>query len=70
MVVDMVGSKSKIVRRPLPENDPRQRQPNIALAKKQLGWEPRTQLKEGLTRTIAYFEKLIAEHDTKDIMAR
>ena len=39
----------------------RQRQPNIALAKKELGWEPRTQLKEGLGKTFAYFEKLLAE---------
>ncbi|MEI9804210.1 MAG: UDP-glucuronic acid decarboxylase family protein [Pseudolabrys sp.] len=70
MIIDMVGAKSKIVRRPLPENDPRQRQPNIALAKKHLDWEPRTQLTEGLARTIAYFEKLLAEHDTKEILAR
>jgi UDP-glucuronate decarboxylase len=54
----------------LPENDPRQRQPDIALAKKHLDWAPRTQLKEGLVRTIAYFEKLLAEHDVKEILAR
>src|SRR5476651_1528364 len=69
MVIKMVGAKSKIVRRPLPENDPRQRQPNIALAKKHLSWEPKTQLKEGLTRTITYFEKLFAENDTRKILA-
>ena len=60
MIIEMVGARSKIVRRPLPENDPRQRQPNIELAKKHLSWEPRTQLKEGLTRTIAYFENMLA----------
>ncbi len=61
MIVEMIGARSKIVRRPLPENDPRQRQPDIALAKKNLSWEPRTQLKEGLARTVAYFEKLLSD---------
>ena len=70
MIIEMIGARSKIVRRPLPENDPRQRQPNISLAKEKLSWEPRTQLKEGLARTIAYFEKLLAENDTKEILAR
>jgi UDP-glucuronate decarboxylase len=69
-IIEMIGAKSKIVRRPLPENDPRQRQPNIALAKKHLSWEPRTQLKEGLARTISYFEKLLAENATREILAR
>jgi len=68
IIIEMVGAGSKIVRRPLPENDPRQRQPNISLAKKQLGWEPRTQLKEGLARTIAYFEKLLAEKNMREIL--
>ena len=67
-IVDMVGAKSKIVRRPLPENDPRQRQPNIARAKAELGWEPRTQLQEGLKRTIDYFEKLFAKHGTRETL--
>jgi len=66
----MIGTGSKIVRRPLPENDPRQRQPNISLAKRQLSWEPRTQLKEGLGRTIAYFEKLLAESSTRQILTK
>lgn len=70
MIIDMIGANSKIVRLPLPENDPRQRQPNIALAKKQLSWEPRTQLKEGLGRTIAYFEKLLAESNTRQILTK
>jgi UDP-glucuronate decarboxylase len=69
-VISMIGARSKIVRRPLPENDPRQRQPDISLAKRQLSWEPRTQLKEGLTRTIAYFDKLLAEPGMREILMR
>ena len=68
-IVEMIGARSKIVRRPLPENDPRQRQPDIALAKKQLSWEPRTQLKEGLARTVAYFEKLLSDGNIRDALA-
>ncbi|HYD08004.1 MAG TPA: SDR family NAD-dependent epimerase/dehydratase, partial [Reyranella sp.] len=50
------GSRSKLVERPLPADDPTQRQPNIALAQQQLGgWQPTVQLDEGLRRTIAYF---------------
>jgi len=56
MVIDMTGSKSKLVAKPLPADDPRQRQPNIALAKRALGWEPRIPLEDGLKLTIAYFD--------------
>jgi UDP-glucuronate decarboxylase len=49
------------VSRPLPADDPRQRQPDIAKARHVLGWTPRTPLKEGLVRTIAYFEALLQE---------
>jgi UDP-glucuronate decarboxylase len=62
MVIDLVGSRSKIVHGPLPDNDPKQRQPDISLARELLGWKPRVALKEGLTRTIAYFERLLSEH--------
>lgn len=55
-VIGLTGSKSKIIYRPLPEDDPLQRQPDIALAKERLGWEPKTQLEEGLKRTIEYFK--------------
>ena len=55
-VIELIGSTSKIVYLPLPEDDPLQRQPNIALAKERLGWEPKTQLEEGLERTIEYFK--------------
>jgi len=57
-VIALTGSRSKIVYRPLPEDDPLQRRPNIALAKKQLGWEPQIQLEEGLKRTIEYFKNI------------
>ncbi len=55
-VIELTGSTSKIVYLPLPEDDPLQRQPNITLAKERLGWEPKTQLEEGLARTIEYFK--------------
>jgi UDP-glucuronate decarboxylase len=59
-VIALTGSKSKIAHKPLPQDDPRQRQPDIAKAKTHLGWAPKIELKEGLTRTIAYFEKMLA----------
>lgn len=55
MVLRKVGGKSKIVHRELPSDDPRQRQPDIALAKRLLGWEPKVPLEQGIERTIAYF---------------
>jgi len=61
LVIELTGSKSKIVHRPLPENDPRQRRPDISRAQEQLSWAPKIPLKEGLTRTIAYFDKLLGE---------
>ena len=60
-VLEMTGSKSKLVFRELPTDDPQQRQPDISLAKKELGWEPTVPLREGLHHTIDYFEKLFAE---------
>ncbi|HTR80581.1 MAG TPA: UDP-glucuronic acid decarboxylase family protein [Bacteroidota bacterium] len=56
-IVALVKSKSKIVFKPLPEDDPRVRQPNISKAKEKLGWEPKVNRKEGLLRTIEYFRK-------------
>ena len=58
-VIDLTNSNSKIVRMPLPPDDPTQRQPNIELAKKELDWEPKIQLNEGLIKTISYFESII-----------
>lgn len=54
-VIELTNSKSKIIRMPLPSDDPMQRQPNIELAKKELQWEPKIQLREGLIKTIDYF---------------
>jgi UDP-glucuronate decarboxylase len=62
-VIDLTGSASRIVERPLPEDDPRQRQPDIAKARAVLGWAPKVPLREGLVRTIAYFEELLREGD-------
>lgn len=58
-VIAMTCSKSKIIHKPLPHDDPKQRQPDIELAKTKLGWEPRISLEDGLKPTIAYFNSLI-----------
>jgi UDP-glucuronate decarboxylase len=58
-VIQLTGSKSRLIYRPLPEDDPMQRQPDITLAKKELGWEPKIPLDEGLERTINYFRQVI-----------
>lgn len=63
-VIDLTGSASKMVHKPLPQDDPRQRQPDITRAKEQLDWEPSIKLRDGLTKTIAYFDGLLAEMDT------
>ena len=58
-VISITGSKSKIVYKPLPQDDPTQRKPVITLAKEELGWEPKIMLDEGLKKTISYFESVI-----------
>ncbi|MBW6502082.1 MAG: SDR family oxidoreductase [Bacteroidales bacterium] len=58
-IIRMTGSKSKIIYLPLPEDDPRQRQPDITLARKTLGWNPKVGLDEGLAITIDYFRKVL-----------
>ncbi len=60
-VVELTGSRSQIVHLPLPQDDPRQRQPDITKAKRLLQWQPQTPLKDGLTATIAYFEQLLRD---------
>jgi UDP-glucuronate decarboxylase len=70
MIVALVGSRSKIVHRALPENDPKQRQPNISLAQELLGWKPRIALKEGLTKTVAYFERLLSDDALRAQLAK
>jgi UDP-glucuronate decarboxylase len=59
-VIELTGSKSKLEYRPLPQDDPRQRQPDISKAKAVLGWQPTVQLEEGVRRTISYFDELLA----------
>ncbi len=59
LIVELTGSRSSIRNLPLPENDPRRRRPDIAMAANELEWEPTMSLKNGLTPTIAYFEKLL-----------
>ncbi len=59
-VLRLTGSRSPLEFRPLPENDPRQRQPDITLAREKLGWEPKVPLEEGLKETIAYFQRVLA----------
>jgi len=58
-VIRATGSQSKIVFRPLPQDDPKQRQPDITRARKWLDWEPRVGLREGLKKTIGYFAKKV-----------
>jgi len=60
-IIELTDSKSKIVFKPLPEDDPAQRQPDITLAKKVLNWEPKVSLEDGLKETIAYFKNLLAK---------
>ncbi len=69
-VIDLTGSSSKIVYRPLPVDDPTQRCPDISYAKEMLGWEPKIALDHGLRRTIDYFDKLLrdAEHRTDTVI--
>jgi len=59
-ILELTGSRSKIVFRPLPQDDPLQRQPDITLARDQLKWEPKIGLEQGLKRTIAYFENFLS----------
>jgi UDP-glucuronate decarboxylase len=64
-VIELIGSSSRIVNRPLPQDDPRQRRPDITKAQDVLGWSPRTPLAEGLKRTVAYFEELLRDQLTR-----
>jgi UDP-glucuronate decarboxylase len=68
LVVETTGSRSKIVHRPKPQDDPRQRRPDISKAHEALGWAPRIPLEEGLKRTIAYFEELLKDKDVRAML--
>jgi len=61
LVIEMTGASSKIKSQPLPQDDPKQRRPDISQAKSLLNWEPKIQLREGLKKTIEYFDKLLRE---------
>ena len=69
LVIDLTGSKSRIVHRPLPQDDPRQRQPDISKASDILEWAPRTALRDGLTRTIAYFDEILKDETIRPFLA-
>lgn len=60
-IIGLTGSKSQIIYQPIPEDDPKQRQPNISLAKKELDWEPKVSLDEGLLKTIEYFDNILSK---------
>ena len=63
MVCDIVGASATVDRKPLPSDDPRQRKPDISQAEQVLGWQPKTPLREGLTKTVAYFDQLLKRND-------
>ena len=69
-IIDLTGSASKITHRPLPEDDPKQRQPDITLAKSLLGWEPTVKLREGLARTIGYFDAQLKSRRIQDVIGK
>jgi UDP-glucuronate decarboxylase len=58
-ILKLTGSRSKIIFQPLPQDDPERRKPDISLAKETLGWSPRVTIKEGLSRTIDYFDNFL-----------
>jgi UDP-glucuronate decarboxylase len=68
-VVELTGSRSRLVHRPRPEDDPRQRRPDISRAQEVLGWAPHTPLREGLKKTIAYFDDLLKEPGLRQRLA-
>lgn len=66
LVIEITGSKSKLVHRPLPPDDPRQRRPDITKAKEILGWSPTIDLKAGLEKTVLYFDAYLREANNRD----
>ena len=70
LVISMTAARSKVKFEPLPSDDPRQRQPDISKAKAILGWEPKTQLREGLAKTIDYFDKMLSKEGTSPFARR
>jgi UDP-glucuronate decarboxylase len=70
MVINLTGSRSRIVHRPRPEDDPEQRRPDISRAQELLDWKPRTMLKEGLVSTIAYFDEFLSDQKLRDQLVK
>jgi UDP-glucuronate decarboxylase len=70
LVIEQTGSRSRIVHRQRPQDDPRQRRPDISKANDLLAWSPKIELKEGLSRTIQYFEDLLSDGAVKASIAR
>ncbi|MGH9552981.1 MAG: NAD-dependent epimerase/dehydratase family protein, partial [Terriglobales bacterium] len=68
MIIGLTCSRSKIVHLPLPEDDPKQRCPDISAAEHSLGWKPAVSLEEGLARTIKYFEETLASGKLKQVV--
>ena len=62
LVMELTGSQSKLIRQPLPIDDPMQRRPDIALAERRLGWRPAVSLREGLLKTIEWFRSIDLNH--------
>ena len=67
-IISLTGSRSKLVRRPLPPDDPRQRQPDITTARDVLGWEPGVSMQLGLASTIAYFDTLLSSGEVPELI--
>lgn len=65
IVLELTGSSSKLAFKPLPQDDPKQRQPNISKAREHLGWKPETALRDGLVKTIRYFSEYLANNNVK-----
>jgi len=68
-IIEIIGSRSKVVHRPMPQDDPRQRRPNISKAQEILNWAPQMPLKDGLVRTIAYFEETLKDGSVRSKLA-
>jgi UDP-glucuronate decarboxylase len=70
LVIELTNSRSRIVNRPRPQDDPKQRRPDISCAQETLEWVPQVPLKEGLQRTIAYFDNLLADTSVQMMITR
>jgi UDP-glucuronate decarboxylase len=68
-IIDLTSSRSRLIKKPLPTDDPKRRRPDITLAEKELGWRPQVPLKEGLAKTIAYFDSLLRSTEANSLCA-